>query len=111
MVKANVLAFLGGTTLKILLKQVGIPIAQKLLAKQLGEVLTKEVMKKIIAVVGRKVFTKAGTKSFLNIAKVVPILGGVIGGVAGGIETKLFSKKAIEEFEDLYLEKITLEKN
>ena len=78
-------------------KSAGVKIANKvsinLLKKLPGTVLTKINQK-----VGFRLLTKFGEKGIINLAKVVPILGGVVGGGIDLVETKSIAKKAYNVF-------------
>ena len=63
----------GNEALKNVLKQTGLVGAKK--------ALLKPAMKEIIKKLPNKIITIAGQKSVLNVAKIVPVAGGVVSGV------------------------------
>jgi len=77
----------GNQKLKKLLQEAGMIGAKKAL-------LTK-AMKEIIKTLPRKIITIAGKKSFLNVAKIVPIFGGLVCGVVDFFSTKGVGEAAI----------------
>ena len=78
-------------------KSAGVQIANKvsvsLLKKLPGAVLTKINQK-----VGFRLLTKFGEKGVLNLAKAVPVLGGIVGGATDFLGTKSIAKKAYKVF-------------
>lgn len=58
-----------------------------------GTVLTKINQK-----VGFRFLTKFGEKGIINIAKLVPVVGGVIGGGFDLVETKVIANRAYKMF-------------
>ena len=78
-------------------KSAGVQITNKvsisLLKKLPGAVLTKINQK-----VGFRLLTKFGEKGILNLAKAVPVLGGVVGGSVDFLGTKSIAKKAYNVF-------------
>lgn len=78
-------------------KSAGIKITNKItvnLVKKIpGAVLTKINQK-----VGFRLLTKFGEKGIVNLAKVVPIFGGIVGGGIDFVETKAIAKKAYNTF-------------
>ena len=78
-------------------KSAGVQVANKMtmaaLKKLPGAVLTKINQK-----VGFRLLTKFGEKGVINLAKMVPIAGGVLGGGVDLVGTKLVAKKAYNTF-------------
>lgn len=78
-------------------KSTGVKVANKvtinLLKKLPGTVLTKINQK-----VGFRLLTKFGEKGIINIAKVVPVVGGIVGGAIDLVETKSIAGKAYKTF-------------
>lgn len=78
-------------------KPTGVKVANKvtinLLKKLPGTVLTKINQK-----VGFRLLTKFGEKGIINIAKVVPVVGGIVGGAIDLVETKSIAGKAYKTF-------------
>lgn len=68
-------------------------ITISMLKKLPGTVLTKIDQK-----VGFRLVTKFGTKGIVNLARVVPVLGGVVGGTIDFVETKSTAEKARDAF-------------
>lgn len=86
-------ACLTGSACTNILKQSGIKIGNKIgvnLVKKIpGAVLTKINQK-----VGFRLMTKFGEKGIINLAKVVPVVGGVIGGGIDIFSTEIIAKNA-----------------
>jgi hypothetical protein len=92
-----VYACLGGVALNSTLKQVGIKfgvkLAQSLINKIPGKVLTKINQK-----VGFRLLTKFGTKGLVNLGKLLPGVGAVVGGGLDLVETKIIGARAYKWF-------------
>ena len=80
-----------------IIKQAGIKFGTKfttaMVKKIPGTVLTKINQK-----VGFRFLTKFGEKGIINIAKLVPVVGGVIGGGFDLVETKVIANRAYKMF-------------
>ena len=80
-----------------MIKQAGIKFGTKfttaMVKKIPGTVLTKINQK-----VGFRFLTKFGEKGIINIAKLVPVVGGVIGGGFDLVETKVIANRAYKMF-------------
>lgn len=77
--KTDVLLVLAGDSAKEALKRVGIEVTKAITRKAVDRYVTREVMKAIWKVVGRKIVTKAGEKSLLSITRMVPLVGAPVG--------------------------------
>jgi hypothetical protein len=78
----------GNEALKKVLKEAGIVGAKK--------ALLTPAMKEVIKKLPNKIITIAGERSILNVAKVVPVAGGVISGVMDFFSTTCIGKAAKE---------------
>ena len=78
-VKSLVFACLVANSAKDIAKDAGIGIGNKLAINAVKQI-SGETIKAINKKVGFKLFTKFGEKGAINLAKVVPLLGGLIGG-------------------------------
>ena len=96
-VQTLVYACLAGISIDQIIKQVGIKFGTKfttaMVKKIPGTVLTKINQK-----VGFRFLTKFGEKGIINIAKLVPVVGGVIGGGFDLVETKVIANRAYKMF-------------
>ena len=92
-----VYACLAGISIDQIVKQAGIKFGTKfttaMIKKIPGTVLTKINQK-----VGFRFLTKFGEKGIINIAKLVPVVGGVIGGGFDLAETKTIANRAYKMF-------------
>ena len=92
-----VYACLAGISIDQIVKQAGIKFGTKfttsMIKKIPGTVLTKINQK-----VGFRFLTKFGEKGIINIAKLVPVVGGVIGGGFDLMETKTIANRAYKMF-------------
>lgn len=90
-------ACLAGISIDQIVKQAGIKFGTKfttaMIKKIPGTVLTKINQK-----VGFRFLTKFGEKGIINIAKLVPVVGGVIGGGFDLAETKTIANRAYKMF-------------
>lgn len=77
--KTDVYLILVGNGAKEALKRVGIEAGKHLTKKAVQKYITREVMKKLWVILGRKVITKAGQKSLASFTKMVPLIGAPIG--------------------------------
>lgn len=96
-VQTLVYACLAGISIDQIIKQAGIKFGTKfttaMVKKIPGTVLTKINQK-----VGFRFLTKFGEKGIINIAKLVPVVGGVIGGGFDLVETKVIANRAYKMF-------------
>lgn len=96
-VQTLVYACLAGIFIDQIIKQAGIKFGTKftttMVKKIPGTVLTKINQK-----VGFRFLTKFGKKGIINIAKLVPFVGGVIGGGFDLVETKVIANRAYKMF-------------
>lgn len=96
-VQTLVYACLAGISIDQIIKQASIRFGTKfttaMVKKIPGTVLTKINQK-----VGFRFLTKFGEKGIINIAKSVPVVGGVIGGGFDLVETKVIANRAYKMF-------------
>ena len=96
-VQTLVYACLAGISIDQIIKQAGIKFGTRfttaMVKKIPGTVLTKINQK-----VGFRFLTKFGEKGIINIAKLVPVVGGVIGGGFDLVETKVIANRAYKMF-------------
>lgn len=96
-VRTLVYACLAGISIEQIIKQSGIKFGTKfttaMVKKIPGTVLTKINQK-----VEFRFLTKFGEKGIINIAKLVPVVGGVIGGGFDLVETKVIANRAYKMF-------------
>lgn len=96
--KTDVYLIMAGNTAKEALKRFGIEASKSVTKKAVQKYITREVMKKIWKVLGRKMITKAGQKSLTSFAKMVPLVGAPIGFFFDWISTKAVGKFAIKYY-------------
>lgn len=96
-VRTLVYACLAGISIEQIIKQSGIKFGTKfttaMVKKIPGTVLTKINQK-----VEFRFLTKFGENGIINIAKLVPVVGGVIGGGFDLVETKVIANRAYKMF-------------
>lgn len=96
-VQTLVYACLAGISIEQIIKNAGIQFGTKftmaMVKKIPGTVLTKINQK-----VGFRFITKFGEKGIINIAKLVPVVGGVIGGGFDFAETRVIANRAYRMF-------------
>ena len=76
----------GNEALKKVLKEAGLAGAKK--------ALLTPAIKEVIKSIPNKIITIAGQKSLLNVAKIVPVAGGVVAGIMDFFSTKSIGKAA-----------------
>lgn len=96
--KTDVYIILAGNTAKEALKNVGIKIANDVTKKAVDKYITQAVMKNIWKLVGRKIITKAGEKSFISFAKMVPLVGAPVGYGFDWVAAKIIGNMAIKYY-------------
>ncbi len=77
--KTDLYLILAGDSAKEALKRIGIEVGKTLTKKGVQKYVTREVMKKIWSVLGRKIITKAGERSLTSFMRMVPLVGAVVG--------------------------------
>lgn len=88
---------LTGTAISDVVKQTGIKIGEKTLTAALKK-LPGSVLTKINQRIGFRLITKFGEKGAINLAKLIPVAGGVIGGAVDVASTTVIAKNAIKLF-------------
>ncbi len=96
-VKTLIYVCLLRTTMKDIVKSVGIKVANKVTLNTLKKIPGK-VLIKINQKVGFRLLTKFGQKGVINLVKAVPAAGAVVGAGVDYFETKSISKKAYTMF-------------
>ena len=86
-----------GKAMGDVLKDAGIVCGEKFVAAQIKR-LPGTVIKAINRAVGFRLITKFGSKGFINLGKLVPVIGGGIGGAFDFYTTKKIGGKAKETF-------------
>lgn len=75
----DMLLVMGGSSSIEAAKSVGVSIGTEFAKKAVQKFVTRDVMKKINSVISRKIITKAGEKSLVSFAGLVPLIGAPIG--------------------------------
>ena len=88
---------LTGTAITDVVKRTGIKIGEKTLTAALKK-LPGSVLTKINQRIGFRLLTKFGEKGAINLAKFIPVAGGVIGGAVDVASTSVIAKNAIRLF-------------
>jgi hypothetical protein len=66
--------------------------------KTIDKYVTREVMKKIWAVIGAKIVTKAGEKSLTSLVRMVPLVGAPVGFAFDWTATRTVGETAIKYY-------------
>ena len=98
-VRAAAIACLAGNAALEVFKEAGIQFGVRLGQRVVGQ-LAGATLARINQGIGARLLANAGTQGFANVAKLVPVMGGVIGGgidvlstrAAGEIAKKLFTR-------------------
>jgi len=88
---------LTGTAMSDIAKSTGIKIGEKI-SINLIKKIPGSVLVKINQKVGFRLITKFGEKGLINLAKMVPLVGGIIGGGVDIAGTKVIANKSINLF-------------
>lgn len=96
-VQTLVYACLTGTALSDVVKQTGIKVGEKVTTATIQKIPGK-VLTAINQKVGFRLVTKFGSKGVINLAKIVPVAGGVIGGAFDVGTTKVIAANAYSLF-------------
>lgn len=86
----------GGSVSKIC-REAGVQFTNKLTASMLKRI-PGAVFTKINQKVGFRFVTKAGSKGIVNMAKLIPLAGGIVGGGIDYVGTKVMADRAIKTF-------------
>lgn len=86
-----------GTSVSDIFKKTGVQFVNKL-TKNMIMKIPSTVFIKINQKMAFRLITKAGEKGVINLAKMVPIAGGIVGGSIDFIGTKIIAKKAYKTF-------------
>ncbi len=82
-VRMAVLMTIAGDSAKEIVKEAGITVGKKMTQVAI-ERIPGQMIKEINKRIGFRMMTKAGERGAINLAKAVPVLGGVIGGAIDG---------------------------
>ncbi len=85
-VRSLAFACLVGDSATGVLKEAGVKLGTRLTAQAIGRI-SGETLLRINRTVGFRLLAKAGTSGFVNISRVVPLVGGVVGGTVDGVAT------------------------
>lgn len=96
--RTDIYLIMAGDAAKEMLKRLGVEVAKSVTKKMVQKYVTREVMKKIWSVVGRKVITKAGQKSFTSIMKMIPGIGAPIGFAFDYLAARTVGRFAIKYY-------------
>ena len=96
--KTDIYLILAGDSAKEVLKRFGIEVSKAVTKKAVDKYITREVMKKIWAVVGRKIITKAGEKSLTSFVKMIPLVGAPVGFAFDWLTTRAVGVTAIKYY-------------
>lgn len=96
-VKTMVYACLCGNAASEVLKTAGVKIGTKL-TEQAIKNISGAVLTKINQAVGFRLLTKFGSKGAINLAKMIPVAGGIIGGTFDGVATNIIGNVARATF-------------
>ena len=96
-VKTMILLSLLGTAVEDVLKNTGIAVGNGLCKNMIKQISGKS-LREINKRVGFRLVTKAGEKGVVNLAKMVPLVGGVVGGTFDGMFVQGCGKTAKKLF-------------
>lgn len=96
-VKSLVFLCIAGNTGKDILKNIGIAWTEKVITNALNHI-TKEAIIKINKAVGFKLVAQFGGKGFINLSKVVPLVGGIVGATFDAVTTNAMGNFARKVF-------------
>jgi hypothetical protein len=96
--KTDIYIIIAGESAIEVLKRLGIEITKAVTKKTIDKYVTREVMKKIWAVIGQKIVTIAGEKSLTSLAKMVPLVGAPVGFVFDWTATRTVGDFAIKYY-------------
>lgn len=96
--KTDFYLIMAGDAAKEALKRLGIEVSKSVTKKAIERYVTREIMVKIWKVVGQKIITKAGQKSFTSFMKMVPIAGAPIGFVFDWTSSRIVGNFAIKYY-------------
>jgi len=96
-VKTLVFACMAGNSAKDILKDIGIVVGKKL-TEQAIKSISGKVITSINQKVGFRLLTKFGEKGAINLAKAIPVVGGIIGGSTDLYATNTIGNIAKETF-------------
>lgn len=99
-VKTLLYLCLVGNAVGDVIKQVGIKISGQYTLKKILPKLSREIIVKINKAVGFRLVTKAGSKGIINVAKMVPMLGGIVSATFNWQEVVFYAKIAKRMFEE-----------
>ena len=89
---------MAGNAAKEALKRFGIETSKAITKKVVQKYITREVMKRIWKVIGRKIITKAGQKSLTSFTKMIPLVGAPVGFFFDWISARVVGKCAIKYY-------------
>ena len=92
-VRTMILLSLAGDVAKEAMKGTGIPLGNKLTERAVHQVPGRALVE-INKRIGVRLLTKAGERSFVNLSKAVPLLGGVVGGSFDAIVCRAVGRTA-----------------
>lgn len=96
--KTDIYIIIAGDSTKEVLKRFGIEISKAATKKTIDTYVTREMMKKIWAVIGAKIVTKAGEKSLTSLVKLVPLVGAPVGFFFDWTATRAVGEYAIKYY-------------
>ena len=92
-VRTMILLSLAGDVAKEAMKGTGIPLGNKLTERAIHQVPGRALVE-INKRIGVRLLTKAGERTFVNLSKAVPIVGGVVGGSFDAIVCRAVGRTA-----------------
>jgi hypothetical protein len=84
-IKSFVYSCLAGSAVKDVLKDAGIKIGQQLVLQKVIPAISYGMLVRINRTVGFRLIAKFGEKGFINLGKMVPLVGGIIGGAMDAV--------------------------
>lgn len=96
-VKSLVYACICGNAAKDIVKEVGINVGTRLAEQSINNISSKVIVK-INQAVGFRLLTKFGQTGAVNIAKIVPFVGGIVGATFDSVTTNTIGNIARDTF-------------
>jgi hypothetical protein len=96
--KTDVYIIIAGDAAKEALKRFGIEVSKAITKKAVDRYVTREAMKQIWKVVGRKIITKAGEKSIMSFTKLIPLVGAPVGFAFDWAAAQIVGKHAVNYY-------------
>lgn len=109
-VRTMILLSLAGDVAKDAMKATGLPLGNKLTERAIHQVPGRALVE-LNKRIGVRLLTKAGERSFVNLSKAVPLVGGVVGGSFDAIVCRAVGRTAKTLFRPVQTSPSALERS